>query len=133
MVLEYLNGGSLEDQFAKAEFNEDFVKQHFFNGLLAINHMHSRGIAHRDIKLENFVFKGTGDQKVIKLLDFGLSKKFIVDNKRIRLFKILGTPNYVAPEVLTGDYDEKCDIWSAGILLLYLLTKKFPYKNYDNK
>ena len=95
--------------------------------------MHSRGIAHRDIKLENFVFKGTGDQKVIKLLDFGLSKKFIVDNKRIRLFKILGTPNYVAPEVLTGDYDEKCDIWSAGILLLYLLTKKFPYKNYDNK
>lgn len=70
---------------------------------------------------------------VIKLLDFGLSKKFVVDNKRIRLFKILGTPNYVAPEVLTGDYDEKCDIWSAGILLLFLLTKRFPYKENNNK
>ena len=56
-----------------------------------------------------------------------MSKKFIVNNKRIRLFKPLGTPNYVAPEVLTGDYDEKCDIWSAGILLLYLFTNKFPY------
>lgn len=70
---------------------------------------------------------------MIKLLDFGLSKTFIIDNKRIRLFKLCGTPNYVAPEILTGDYDEKCDIWSAGIMLFYLLTKKFPYENEENK
>jgi len=56
------------------------------------------------------------DEISIKLTDFGTA------NYNVKMFKHIGTPYYVAPEVLTGKYNEKCDMWSCGVLLYYLLV-----------
>jgi len=89
--------------------------------------MHSKGICHWDIKPENFILYGSSKQNLLKLVDFGLAWQFIVSNKRIKLFRVCGTPAYVAPDVLTGDYDERCDIWSAGIMLYVMFVQQAPF------
>ena len=88
--------------------------------LKAINHCHSLNIAHRDIKPENILVTDDGD---VKLIDFGLSKQ--VKNKKMKT--IVGTPYYIAPEVLQGKYGLKCDIWSLGVILYILLSGYLPF------
>ena len=79
--------------------------------LRAINHMHSYGVVHRDIKPENILITPDGE---LKFIDFGLSKSNELSssgrNKKL-MSTITGTPYYLAPEVLAGKYDSKCDLW----------------------
>jgi calcium-dependent protein kinase len=90
--------------------------------LRAITHCHSNGVVHRDIKPENIMIGGDGE---IKLIDFGLSEKSV--KKDASLHTIAGTPYYMAPEVLEGDYNFKCDIWSLGVLMYVLLSGYLPF------
>ena len=62
----------------------------------------------------------------IRVVDFGFASPFNKRNKDQKL-DVVGTPYYVAPEVLTGSYGEKCDVWSSGILLYYMITTRFPF------
>ena len=78
--------------------------------LLAIAHCHSRGITHRDLKPENILFESLKLNAEIKLIDFGLSRKYSKDEK---MHKILGTPYYVAPEDLRGEYMMKNVIYGV--------------------
>ena len=80
-----------------------------------MNYCHSQGIAHRDLKPENFLFLTSHDDSPIKIIDFGLSKTF-TENSTAMTTKA-GTPYYISPEVLKGNYDQSCDIWSAGVIL----------------
>ena len=129
--LEYCTGENLGDLLKKVYyFKESQLKLIFRQILLAIHHMHIRGISHRDIKPDNFIFKMKKDFTSLKLLDFGFAKRFFGKNGKTRMYKLVGTPAFVAPEVLLGDYDEKCDIWSAGILLYQMSCGNFPY-NFD--
>lgn len=89
--------------------------------LSALQHMHSQKIVHRDIKPENIMVQGEHE---LKLIDFGLSKKQEGNNK---LKTIAGTPYYMAPEVLDGQYDSKCDIWSLGVLLYVFMSGYLPF------
>lgn len=89
----------------------------------AINHCHAQGIIHRDIKPENVMI---GRDNEIKLIDFGLSKRS--KDKTSHLTTIAGTPYYMAPEVLDGDYNYKCDIWSLGVLLYVLVSGYLPFQ-----
>jgi calcium-dependent protein kinase len=131
--LELCTGENLGDLLKKEFFFNEFrLKVIFRQVLLAINHMHMRGICHRDIKPENFMFKNPKDDNTLKLLDFGFAKRFFGRNGKSRLYKLVGTPAFVAPEVLSGDYDEKCDIWSAGILLYQMACGNFPYSFGDD-
>ena len=99
--------------------------------MLAINHLHSCGIVHRDIKPDNFLFKSKGENSQIKLIDFGLSTKL---TQGMKLQTILGTPFYVAPEVIDRKgYTERCDIWSAGIMMYLCLVADFPFKADTNQ
>jgi len=86
----------------------------------AINHCHAQGVIHRDIKPENIMLAKSG---AIRLIDFGLSKT--ADKKK--LSTVAGTPYYMAPEVLDGDYGPKADIWSLGVLLYVLVSGYLPF------
>lgn len=105
IVMEYCSGGELFDVIAKraqkeGSFNESEAADMMMKLLKAINHCHSQGVAHRDIKPENIMISEDGD---LKLIDFGLSK--LVKNKKMKT--IVGTPYYIAPEVLQGKYGLK--------------------------
>jgi len=91
--------------------------------LSSIAYLHSRKIAHRDIKPENILFE-SNDALNIKLLDFGNSRKM---GENEGMSGVYGTAYYVAPEVLYGKYDEKCDLWSAGVILYMLLRGNPPF------
>jgi calcium-dependent protein kinase len=127
LVQELCLGGELFDRldeqpdyhYTEAECAK-LVKQM----LSAVRYLHSRGIIHRDLKLENFLFSSTSKDSELKMIDFGLSKHFRygeVQNQAV------GTPYTVAPEVIRGCYDEKCDIWAIGVITFLLLSGDPPF------
>jgi calcium-dependent protein kinase len=79
---------------------------------------------HRDLKLENFLFEDDSPDSQLKLIDFGLSQYF---KPKEMMHNSVGTPYYVAPEVLEGRYDAKCDIWSIGVITYMLLSGSPPF------
>lgn len=85
--------------------------------------MHSKGIVHRDIKPENMLFEKK--TKLVKIIDFGISTK--LEAKSFLNCRV-GTPYYIAPEVLNKKYDQKCDIWSLGIVLYMIIYRVPPFK-----
>ena len=83
-------------------------------------------MVHRDLKLENILIDSKKEMN-IKLSDFGVAEVFEAHNRQIMMRECVGTAYYVAPEVLLGEYDEKCDIWSIGVILYMLLAGKPPF------
>ncbi|EAR82389.1 calmodulin-domain kinase (macronuclear) [Tetrahymena thermophila SB210] len=130
LVMEVCEGGELFDRIIeKGRFTEIEARSIFSQIMQAINYCHNNGIAHRDLKPENFLFLTKHDDSPIKVIDFGLSKNF--DNKQAMKTKA-GTPYYISPEVLEGNYDESCDIWSAGVILYILLSGVPPFFGDDD-
>jgi calcium-dependent protein kinase len=84
--------------------------------------MHTIGVVHRDIKPENIMLTQEGE---LKLIDFGLSKQFKHGKK---MKTVLGTPYYMAPEVLEGQYDTKCDMWALGVLMYVFMSGYLPFQ-----
>lgn len=78
---------------------------------------------HRDLKPENFVFSDP-TCKVLKLIDFGSATHY---NCGTSFVKKIGTPYYVSPEVLQKNYNEKCDLWSLGIVMKFMMTNERPF------
>lgn len=95
--------------------------------LCGIAYLHHHRIIHRDIKPENYLVSMVKGKLALKLADFGLACRF---KKGIFMREVLGTPSYVAPEVLSGHYNEKCDVWSIGVVCFVLCTGLHPF-NYD--
>ncbi|KAK4476919.1 hypothetical protein RD792_016086 [Penstemon davidsonii] len=123
LVMELCSGGRLLDQMAKeGVYTEHKAANVIKELMLAIKYCHEMGVVHRDIKPENILLTPTGQ---MKLADFGLAVR-ILDGQS--LSGIVGSPAYVAPEVLVGKYSEKVDIWSAGVLLHALLVGVLPFK-----
>ena len=139
IITELCRGNNLDKRFKKLgrKMKEEYVRIIIMKILHAINYCHSFGIVHRDLKPENIVFESPNEEddndeeeednnnSNIKIIDFGLST---LKNKTEKLHTILGTPYYMAPEVLKGEYNEKCDIWSIGAITYYLLTGSEPFK-----
>lgn len=91
----------------------------------AVNYLHTKSICHRDLKPENFLYADNSPNAEIKIIDFGLSSKFA--ENAIPMHSIVGTPYYVAPEVLRKNYGKECDIWSLGVILYILLSGYPPF------
>jgi len=127
LVLELCEGGELfEAVTAAGSINEQQAAGCIRDMLLAINYLHQNRIMHRDLKPENFLLSQKGEigKISLKLIDFGLAKRFEPGTPaRTKA----GTPNYIAPEVLAGKYDEKVDIWSIGVITFLLLSGKHPF------
>jgi serine/threonine protein kinase len=94
--------------------------------LSALAYMHSLGMIHRDIKLDNIVFLSGEESVSIKIIDFGTAVQ--TAHKIIHNYPIAGTLSYLAPEVLTETLTEKSDIWSSAVLMYILLTGASPFK-----
>ena len=112
------------------EYEEKRVCDIIHKMCAAVYYIHSYGIAHRDLKPENVLMTDDTDDADIRILDFGLSKIIGPDEKCTEPY---GTLTYVAPEVLQGSYDEKCDIWSIGALTYLMLCGEHPFKGKSNK
>ena len=130
IVMELCKGKEIIHQMGNYGFIEEKkVTYIIFKVLLAIAHCHNRGVTHRDLKPENILFDSMKKDAEIKILDFGLSRKY---DKEQKMHSILGTPYYVAPEVLKGEYDEKCDIWSIGAITYLMLCGEPPFNGNSN-
>jgi serine/threonine protein kinase len=139
MALEVCTGGALLDCLMNSEahhFEEDQVGRMAVMMFRAIEYCHSHGIAHRDLKLDNWLFEKENGE--LKLIDFGLSKKFYSGSYnhhgQHRMTSFLGTPGFVAPEMQQthlgerSSYTFKVDVWSLGIIVFALLSGKMPFK-----
>ena len=131
LFLELATGGELFDRLEQGVLSEGAAWPYFKAMTLAVEHCHSRGIAHRDLKLEN-VMLVADDPHAIRLIDFGLAVQLrLTPDGQIdptdRRQDIVGTKSYGAPEMLTRNYDAtKIDIWSLGIVLFTLCAGFFP-------
>jgi len=124
LVMELVDGGELFYKIVdRGSFTEKDARNVVKQVCRGVAYLHSMGVAHRDLKPENLLCDGDGDKMVIKIADFGLSKIFGAGET---LETSCGTPDYVAPEVLTGSsYDNAVDMWSVGVIT-YILLCGFP-------
>ena len=125
LIMECLDGGNLCSYVkAKKRLSEEESKRIFFQIAQAMDHLHSLGVSHRDVKLENVLFD---NNRNIKLIDFGFST-VCQAGKKLKVF--CGTPSYMAPEIVRRlEYEGRpVDIWSMGILLYALLCGCFPFR-----
>ena len=100
----------------------------------ALKTMINKEILHRDLKPENILIKYIDTNKInfdIKLADFGFSTNEIKSS--IHTYSIAGTPKYIAPEVETYHYNNKCDLWSLGIILYELYTNEYIFDSDENR
>lgn len=127
-VMEYVDGGPLLDRIVlRGSFSENDARILLRATLLTLEFLADLGCVHRDIKPENILVDNYSKAWPAKLTDFGLSAKMQPDEL---LYKTLGTPLFVAPEILNGrGYDSACDIWSLGVVLYLVLCgyPPFPY------
>jgi len=130
LVLELCRGGDLFDfVISQGQCSEAVAAALMAKMFAAVHYMHSIHICHRDLKPENFLFETKDSRSEIKIIDFGLANKFGDDESNMHT--IVGSPYYVAPEVLKGNYHHECDIWSMGVIL-YVLLAGFPPFQGDN-
>lgn len=107
---------------------ESFAAKIVYQVLLGTKYLEEKGVCHRDLKPENIMFVAPGSEE-IKIIDFGLSKRFdpAIDEEEVEFSSVVGTPFYVAPEVLTRTYDYRCDAWSIGVIIYILLSTYPPF------
>ena len=133
LVTELCQGGELFQEIVdRGPFNENYSAYVMLQILSAINYCHGMKIVHRDLKPENILIveRDAHGLPRVKIADFGTSKMF---EKGAVQRKLVGSSYYIAPEVLKKHYDEKCDIWSCGVIMYILLSGRPPFAGDSDK
>ncbi|KAL8129449.1 hypothetical protein V2J09_018604 [Rumex salicifolius] len=125
LVMELCAGGELFDRIIRrGHYTERKAAKLARTIISVLDACHSLGVMHRDLKPENFLFISHQEDALIKTIDFGLSMFF----KPGEIFTdVVGSPYYVAPEVLRKHYGPECDVWSAGVIIYILLSGIPPF------
>ncbi|XP_070187854.1 mitogen-activated protein kinase kinase kinase 2-like [Littorina saxatilis] len=130
IFIEFMPGGSVLDQLKQyGPLTETVARKYTWQILQGLAFLHKNVIVHRDIKAANVLRDTQGN---VKLGDFGASKRLQVIASATGLKSVVGTPHWMAPEVINGDgYGRKADVWSVGCTLVEMLTGKPPYGDYE--
>ncbi|XP_010505115.1 PREDICTED: calcium-dependent protein kinase 25-like [Camelina sativa] len=125
MVMELCRGGELFDRIVERGHYSERKAAHLAKVILGVvQTCHSLGVMHRDLKPENFLFVNDHEDSPLKAIDFGLSM-FLKPGENFT--DVVGSPYYIAPEVLNKDYGPEADIWSAGVMIYVLLSGSAPF------
>jgi calcium-dependent protein kinase len=125
LVMEMCTGGNIFERIVQQGPYSEVKASVVMKQLLeAVDYLHSNNIAHRDLKPENLLYTSP-DSETIKLCDFGTSIK---SSEKRQLISLVGTPYYLAPEIIERSYSKSCDVWSLGIILYFLLIGKHPFR-----
>ena len=131
IVMEQCNGGELFEEILKRQnFGEPQAAIIVQQLLSAVAYLHDNGIIHRDLKPENILLEESRDIMNIKLIDFGTAVR-VDKNKTIK--GAIGTAYYIAPEVLSGTYNHRCDLWSLGVIIFILLGGYPPFDGQNDE
>ena len=130
LVMEFLDGESLQSRLKSGPIIWEEARIYVLQILSALDHSHRRGILHRDLKPANIILVGSGSQRTAKLLDFGLAKAIAASGNDAETASLLtdagnvmGTPLYLAPELLQGKLaDQRSDLHAFGAVLYEMLT-----------
>ena len=153
LLEELCTGGELLTRAQKTELKEKDIARIFYQIISGVAYIHGMGIAHRDLKLENILFSTENPMSPIKIIDFGFSVFMDKNNEKLkedkkdkdnentdpkkfgfkRLKSKVGTLYYISPEIIKGNYDEKCDIWACGVILYILLAGYPPFSGNTDK
>ncbi|KAM0874952.1 hypothetical protein ACQ4PT_037105 [Festuca glaucescens] len=125
VVMELCAGGELFDRIVRRGHYTERQAAELARVIVAVvESCHSLGVMHRDLKPENFLFVGNEEDAALKTIDFGLSMFF----RPGEMFTdVVGSPYYVAPEVLKKNYSQEADVWSAGVIVYILLCGVPPF------
>ena len=133
IIMEYCKGGQIYKEMQNnAPFDENYSAYVMYQIFSAINYSHNMNIIHRDLKPENILIVNKNKKNNylnIKVGDFGMNKLVPKNSKQNKVIRSLF---YTAPEVFKNKYDEKCDIWSCGVIMYTLLSNKMPFDG-DNE
>lgn len=148
IILELVDGGDLHHFLANTlHYNEVMAARQFKQVLQGLHYLHSLGVVHRDLKLDNILLQGTGPNSDLKIADFGLSALVRIEEdgydanesskrKNYRKLKDMwGTKEYFAPEVVEQSYGPQADVWALGCVLYEMLSgeQAFPVRENDTE
>ncbi|CAK94594.1 unnamed protein product (macronuclear) [Paramecium tetraurelia] len=130
LVMEYCPYPSLEQILKdRVTLKEDEVRNIVKQLLMAVGHIHSKGISHRDIKPDNILVNVDGNCE-LKLLDFGVSRRFLWKNQHHDMLTKTGNIYYCAPEIYhQTNYSKEIDLWSIGVIMFQCMTGELPLQN----
>jgi calcium/calmodulin-dependent protein kinase I len=148
IILELVDGGDIHHFLANmTNYTEMMAARHFKQILLGVHYLHTLGVVHRDLKLDNILLHGSGSNADLKIADFGLSALVRINEdgydaeesgKRkmySHLKEMWGTKEYFAPEVIEQAYGPQADVWALGCVLFEMLSgdQCFPVKEKDTE
>ena len=125
LVMDLAEGGTLFERIESNVYGERYIRGIVRSILRFISQCHAKGIIYRDVKPDNFLFESNKIDANLKATDFGLAIRHWPEEPK--LTSRSGTPAFMAPELVTQQYDCKCDVWSLGMVAYQLLTGHLPF------